>query len=128
MVMKNLDLTNLSNEEIIEVNRLVQVEIVKRLSAMDVLSGLLTNVAEHSQFGLVPKGVGSVNKQTKRRKRSKTAQVSKGRTQKVPARYQSPDGANKWSGRGRTPIWVKDLCADKGLDLAQFKDSPLYKV
>ena len=36
-------------------------------------------------------------------------------------KYANPQGADRWSGRGRAPSWVMELCTKEGIDLADFK-------
>ena len=40
---------------------------------------------------------------------------------RVKAKYANPNGADTWSGRGRAPIWVLELCQKEGIELAAFK-------
>ena len=47
---------------------------------------------------------------------------------KVEPKYQSPDGAKKWTGRGRTPSWVVEICRSNGLTIEGFKSDPLFMI
>ena len=40
---------------------------------------------------------------------------------RVKAKYANPKGAETWSGRGRPPAWVIELCQKYGIELAAFK-------
>lgn len=40
---------------------------------------------------------------------------------RVKAKYANPKGAETWSGRGRAPAWIKELCQKEGIELAAFK-------
>ena len=47
---------------------------------------------------------------------------------RVKPKYAKPNGVESWSGRGRAPVWVSDLCESEGIDLATFKkDSRFIK-
>ena len=47
---------------------------------------------------------------------------------KVEPKYQSQDGAKKWTGRGRTPSWVLEICGSKGLTVEGFKSDPRFSI
>lgn len=47
---------------------------------------------------------------------------------KVEPRYQSQDGAETWTGRGRTPNWVVEVCRSKGLTVEGFKSDPRFLI
>ena len=53
----------------------------------------------------------------------KRAKVTKSRDQrsKVRAKYKDPNSAATWTGRGRTPSWVKGICQNEGIDIDGFK-------
>lgn len=47
---------------------------------------------------------------------------------KVAPKYQSKDGAKIWTGRGRTPLWVVELCQTEGLTVRAFKSDPRFLI
>ncbi len=47
---------------------------------------------------------------------------------KVEPKYQSQDGSNKWTGRGKTPSWVVDICRSKGLSVEDFKSDSRFLI
>lgn len=47
---------------------------------------------------------------------------------KVAPKYQSHDGSQKWSGRGRSPSWVDEICRSKGLTIEEFKTDRRYLI
>ena len=53
---------------------------------------------------------------------------SKSARPKVKPKYQSQDGVNKWTGRGRTPVWVVELCRSKGLTVENFKSDRRFLI
>ena len=46
----------------------------------------------------------------------------------VKPKYTSEDNLKQWSGRGKPPGWVKDICETKNISLAEFKSSALYLI
>ena len=61
---------------------------------------------------------------------SKTISTSKPKSvrAKVEPKYQSQDGAKKWTGRGRTPSWVVAICQSKGLSVEGFKSDSRFLI
>ena len=61
---------------------------------------------------------------------STTTSTGKSRStrKKVSPKYQSQDGSKKWTGRGRTPSWVVDVCQEKRISLASFKADPQFLI
>lgn len=47
---------------------------------------------------------------------------------KVEPKYQSQDGAKNWTGRGRTPSWVVEICRSKGLTVEGFKTDSRFLI
>ncbi len=54
--------------------------------------------------------------------------VSAGKTKRVKPVYQNPDGNEKWSGRGRSPLWVKSICNSKSISIDAFKADPRFRI
>ena len=62
-------------------------------------------------------------------KRTAKKTVSKGKAQakandnrqRVKSKYANPNGVETWSGRGRAPAWVLEVCQKEEIDLAAFK-------
>lgn len=46
----------------------------------------------------------------------------------VKALYQDPGSGVTWSGRGRSPKWVTEICDKKGLSIEKFKASPDFRA
>lgn len=40
---------------------------------------------------------------------------------RAKAKYANQEGTEKWSGRGRAPLWVVEICKNEGIDEASFK-------
>ena len=47
---------------------------------------------------------------------------------KVAPKYQSKDGSKNWTGRGRSPSWVVEICRSKGLTIEAFKSDPRFLI
>jgi len=46
----------------------------------------------------------------------------------VAAKYHNPATGDKWSGRGRAPVWVTSLCSAETIDIEQFKADPRFRI
>jgi len=59
----------------------------------------------------------------------KRAKVKKARDQRstVKAKYRDPNSAATWTGRGRTPAWVKGICQNEGIDIDGFKKDDRFR-
>ena len=47
---------------------------------------------------------------------------------KVEPKYQSQDASKTWTGRGRTPSWVVEICRSKGLTVEGFKSDSRFLI
>ena len=59
----------------------------------------------------------------------KRAKVTKSRDQRstVKAKYKDPNSAATWTGRGRTPTWIQDICQNEGIDIDGFKKDDRFR-
>ena len=55
--------------------------------------------------------------------KSKTRTVTK-----VSPKFRNPAGAETWTGRGRTPKWVAQICGSAGISVDEFKRSTQYLI
>lgn len=46
----------------------------------------------------------------------------------VAAKYHNPATGDKWSGRGRAPVWVTSLCTAEAIDIEQFKADLRFRI
>lgn len=46
----------------------------------------------------------------------------------VAPKYLNPYGEEKWTGRGRTPGWVTNICEQENIDIENFKLDPRFKI
>ena len=57
------------------------------------------------------------------------APKSKTRTvNKVSPKFRNPAGEETWTGRGRTPKWVAQICGTSGISVEEFKRSAQYLI
>ena len=47
---------------------------------------------------------------------------------KVSPKFRNPAGAETWTGRGRTPKWVAQVCGTSGISVEEFKRSAQYLI
>ncbi len=45
----------------------------------------------------------------------------------VKAKYKDPDGTGTWTGRGRAPSWVLDVCEKNGIPFENFKKDSRFR-
>ena len=59
----------------------------------------------------------------------KRAKVTKSRDHRstVKAKYKDPKSAATWTGRGRTPVWVRGICQNEGIDIDGFKKDDRFR-
>ena len=49
--------------------------------------------------------------------------------QRRPAKYRNPQSPDDtWAGIGRTPKWVQAILGERGIDIAAFKQIPMYQI
>ena len=46
----------------------------------------------------------------------------------VAPKYLNPNGNEKWTGRGRTPGWVMNICEQENIDIENFKLDPRFRI
>ena len=46
----------------------------------------------------------------------------------VAPKYLNPNGNEKWTGRGRTPNWVMNICEQEHIDIENFKLDPRFRI
>jgi len=59
----------------------------------------------------------------------KRTKMIKSRDQRgtVKAKYKDPNSAATWTGRGRTPVWVRGICQNEGIDIDGFKKDSRFR-
>ena len=73
-------------------------------------------------------GNGNTSKlKTKKNSKVKKRKETDRRSTVIP-KYKDPKSENKWTGRGRTPSWVLELCEQENIQLVDFKNDPRFKL
>ena len=62
-----------------------------------------------------------------RPKKQSNATKSNDQRRTVNAKYKDPNGAAKWTGRGKPPAWVIGICQNEGIDIEAFKKDDRFK-
>ena len=63
----------------------------------------------------------------KRKIKSPVAMKSRDERNTVKPKYKDPDSVASWSGRGRAPKWVQNICQKDGIDIETFKKESRFK-
>jgi DNA-binding protein H-NS len=131
---------NLSDRELVLVARKVEAEAKLRSSRRAAASAILAvlrkyklSVRDLMDLNLGQDGKTRADKKfAGKRGRPSKAKNSPSKTTdkraKVAFKYKNPKGSERWSGRGRTPNWVKAILAEKRISIAQFKADKSYKL
>ena len=69
-----------------------------------------------------------VTKKVGSKKRSAKTPRNNDQRAAVAAKYHNPATGDKWSGRGRAPVWVTSLCTADAIDIEQFKADPRFLI
>ena len=99
-------------------------ELIQR-KRMDVLSKDIQRViAKHKvSKSELASLIDMIRFETKVSKKTKTRAASK-----VPAKFRNPNGQETWTGRGRAPNWVSEICQTTGITVTEFKTSSAYLI
>ena len=103
-------------------------ELERRASVSKVMEGIQQLLHEHnlSVDDIDLRAIQTaMNNKTRQKNRKKTSNRKRA---KVAPRYVSADGTQYWTGRGRTPLWVKQACEENKMDVESFKASNMFKV
>jgi DNA-binding protein H-NS len=66
-------------------------------------------MARLAAYTNTPPPVARKNKAKTKKTESKTTRgPSKRKGKKAPAKFRDPETGNSWSGRGLTPVWLRD--------------------
>ena len=52
---------------------------------------------------------------------------NKDKRRSVIPKYKAQNGSAQWSGRGRAPKWVVEICESEGIDIKTFKQQDRFK-
>jgi len=133
-------MTNLSNLSASQLNKMIEntkAEIKRReniQAAQTQIQAIL------KKFGLriqdldlktasTPKKQKAGRKPTSKAKapRAKSSKTKDNRAKVLP-KYKNPNGTETWSGRGRLPSWVADICQSEGISVEKFKTDTRFAI
>lgn len=66
---------------------------------------------------------GGRSGEKKRAKRERSSD----RRSTVNAKYKDPNSAMTWTGRGRSPAWVRNICQNEDIDIEAFKEDKRFR-
>ena len=75
-----------------------------------------------------PVGKKTATKKVGAKKRLARSSRTNDQRSAVAAKYHNLSTGDKWSGRGRAPIWVTNLCNAEAIDIEQFKTDPRFRI
>ena len=103
---------------------------IKRREKIEIATKDIHSVLKRHRLEIEDIDLRALSKTTKRpsRKGAKSKTKNQDDRRRVKAKYTSPDGSHSWSGRGRAPAWVVELCKNKGINLTTFKADPLFRI
>lgn len=117
--MEQIDLKGLNVDQLTELVGKVQTEMAsrekrKRQELRNELERRVT--AEGYKMGDIFPELGGVASSGRRRR-------------KLSPKYRNPQNPEEtWSGIGRSPRWVQQILEERGIDMANFKTIPMYKI
>ena len=128
-------LDSLSNEELSKILDSARTEIQRReiiAGAIKDIKGILEkhkmNFEDLYPFFAKTKNAGAKKKVRRRSDRTEKQVSRKDGRRVVEAKFVDPKTGRKWSGRGRTPTWVSEICKTNGIDVKQFKNEKKYRL
>lgn len=106
---KNINLDNLGLDELLALREKIDTRL-KKLVAIEI-NALEKRMAELSKYSDKPAPIPA-NRPVTGSKGSKKPSKRKGK--KAPAKFRDPKTGNSWSGRGLTPVWLRDYESNGG--------------
>lgn len=102
---KSVPLENLSIDDMLTLRDKIDTRLTKIVAEeMDALEERMAKLAEITQTPAPVTRKGKTKKLA-----TKTAKApSKNKGKKAPAKFRDPATGNSWSGRGLTPLWLRD--------------------
>ena len=100
----NISLEGLSVDELLDLREIIDERLAKLVDAE--ISDLQKRMDRLCKYKESPKGRSTGERKASRPRRSK------GR--KAPIKFRDPKTGNSWSGRGLTPVWLREFEANGG--------------
>ena len=110
-----------------------QKELVRRNNLDDALAEILKVLSKYNlsvddiDWARTRKPTKKNNRENIRTQNPKKGSQKDQRSQ-VSSKYLNPNGNEKWSGRGRPPVWVKNICEIEQISVKKFKLDPRFKI
>ena len=133
-------MTNLSNLSASQLNKMIEntkAEIKRReniQAAQTQIQAILKKFGLRIQ-DLDLKTASTLKKQKAGRKSTSKAKAPRAKSSKtkdnrakVLPKYKNPNGTETWSGRGRLPSWVEDICQSEGISVEKFKTDTRFAI
>jgi len=133
-------MTNLSNLSASQLNKMIEntkAEIKRReniQAAQTQIQAILKKFGLRIQ-DLDLKTASTLKKQKAVRKSTSKAKAPRAKSSKtkdnrakVLPKYKNPNGTETWSGRGRLPSWVADICQSEGISVEKFKTDTRFAI
>ena len=107
-----------------------QTELRRRESILQATQEIVKILKKHNLTAgdIEFKTLQSKSKSNPRLKVTGTPSKQKKTRAKLPPKFKSPDGSQKWTGRGRAPGWVVALCEAEDLTIDAFKQNQRFKI
>ena len=108
IMTKTISLDNLDIDALLALREDIDARLTKM--AASEMEALEKRMAELAKYASKPVPVSS--RSTKKKISKKT--TKKRKTKKAPIKFHDPKTGNSWSGRGLTPVWLRDYEANGG--------------
>ena len=103
-----INLEGLSVDDLLDLREQIDQRLEKLID--DEIDSLQKRMDRLANFKNAPEGAPS--RAAKLRARSTKPNRNKGR--KAPIKFRDPENGNSWSGRGLTPVWLREYEANGG--------------
>jgi DNA-binding protein H-NS len=105
-----------------------QVELTRRKN-IDAATVEIRSILKKHKIDFQDIDLNTITRTDSKSSTKKRAKVIKSRDQRstVKAKYKDPNSAASWTGRGRTPAWVQDICQNEGIDIDGFKKDVRFR-
>ncbi len=119
----------LSNKQLADMLTNTKAELERREHIQDATAEIMAILKKY-KITLQDIDLQALNKKTlsKAVSRAKANTSMAGKRARAKAKYANPNGNEKWSGRGRAPLWVLEICEKEGIDEASFKKSNRFII
>ena len=105
-----------------------QAELTRRKN-VDAATFEIRSVLKKYKIGFQDIDLNIITRTSGKSGSKKRTKMIKSRDQRgtVKAKYKDPNSAATWTGRGRTPVWVRGICQNEGIDIDGFKKDDRFR-